>query len=71
MKSAFYATVSASIAMLITSGIIAFATAAPSPITTQNEIDAELRRAEADLEEQVDSMIASQIAQIRAGLHTK
>lgn len=65
MKNTLYAAVAACLAMLATSGIVALATAAPS--TTQQG----LAQADDELREQLDSVIARQLVDVKHRLIAK
>lgn len=65
MKNIAAAAVAACMAMLATSGIVAFATAAPS------RTNAQLASAEAELQATLDHAIAAQLARVKANLSTR
>jgi len=67
MKNTLYAVVAACLAMLATSGIVALATAAPAPAPAiaVGSVDAD-----AELVAHLDSMIHSQLGQIKLRLGT-
>lgn len=60
MKNTLYAAVAACLAMLATSGIVTLATAAPSNAEQQT-----LARAEQELTEQLDQLIARQLVAVK------
>jgi hypothetical protein len=67
MKHLAAAVFAACIAMLVTSGLVAFATAAPEPAPAPIEVES-VREVETALLAQLDTRIEAQLAQVRTRL---